>query len=229
MASRIASFLNEPLTDFRQEQNAQAMRTAITKVRGGLGREYDLVIGGARVKTAEKNRSINPAKPSEVVGIHQKAGREHVEPAVQAALKAFETWKNAPVAEWATLLFRIAEIMRERKFEFDAWLVLEAGKNWDEAEADTCEAIDFCELYARSAMNLAAAEPVVQLAGERDSLRYIALGAGAVISPWNFPLAIMCGMTMAAVVCGNTVIMKPSSDTPTIAARFFEALEEAGL
>jgi len=205
------------------------MREAIAKVRGELGREYDLVIGGKHQRTAEKIRSINPAHPSEVAGIHQKADREHVEPAIQAALAAFESWKNAPAEGRAGLVFRVAEILRKRKFEFNAWLVLEAGKNWDEAEADTCEAIDFCELYARTALHLAEAAPVVQLPGERDLLRYIALGAGAVIAPWNFPLAILCGMTVAAVVCGNTVVLKPSSDSPTIAAKFFEALEQAGL
>jgi 1-pyrroline-5-carboxylate dehydrogenase len=229
MSSRIASFSNEPVLDFRLEDNARAMRDALAMVRGELGREYDLVIGGARARTADKIRSINPAKPSQVVGIHQKAGREHVEPAMQAALAAFESWKNAPATERAGLIFRVADILRKRKLEFDSWLVLEAGKNWDEADADTCEAIDFCELYAQSALTLAAAEPIVQLPGERDSLRYIALGVGAVIPPWNFPLAIMAGMTVAAVVCGNTVVLKPSSEAPTIAAKFFEALEEAGM
>ena len=225
-------FANEaPVSFGRPEdaENARTMREAIAKVRSELGREYDLVIGGKRQRTAEKIRSINPAHPSEVAGIHQKADREHVEPAIQAALAAFESWKNAPAEQRAALVFRVAEILHRRKFEFNAWLVLEAGKNWDEAEADTCEAIDFCELYARTALHLAEAAPVVQLPGERDLLRYIALGAGAVIAPWNFPLAILCGMTMAAVVCGNTVVLKPSSDSPTIAAKFFEALEQAGL
>jgi 1-pyrroline-5-carboxylate dehydrogenase len=148
---------------------------------------------------------------------------------MQAALSAFESWKNVAAEERATLLFRTAEIVRKRKPEFNAWMVLEVGKNWDEAEADTCEAIDFLEFYARLALHMAEAQPAVQLPGERDALRYIALGVGAVIPPWNFPLAIMCGMTAAAVVCGNTVVLKPSSDSPTIAAKFFEALEEAGL
>jgi 1-pyrroline-5-carboxylate dehydrogenase len=228
MAS-ISPFSNEPVLDFRREENAAAMRAAIAKVRHELGREYDLVIGRQRVRTAEKIASINPARPAEIVGIHQKAGRDQVQPAMQAALQAFESWKNASAAERAGLVFRTAAILRQRKLEFNAWLILEAGKNWDEAEADTCEAIDFCELYARSALKLDQAEPVVQLPGERDFLRYIPLGVGAVISPWNFPLAIMCGMTVAAVVCGNTVVLKPSSDAPTIAAKFFEAMEEAGL
>jgi 1-pyrroline-5-carboxylate dehydrogenase len=230
--SSIRPFANEVPAGFARPEdfaNAQAMRQAIAHARTELGREYDLVIGGKRERTAEKIRSLNPAHPSEVVGIHQKAGREHVEPAMQAALAAFESWKNVSAQDRAGLVFRVAEILRKRKFEFNAWLVLETGKNWDEAEADTCEAIDFCELYARTALHLAEAEPVVQLPGERDALRYIALGVGAVIAPWNFPLAILCGMTVAAVVCGNSVVLKPSSDSPTIAAKFFEALEQAGL
>jgi 1-pyrroline-5-carboxylate dehydrogenase len=222
-------FSNEPLVNFREEANARAMRAAIAKVRGELGREYDLVIGGRRVRTEGKILSLNPARPAEIAGVHQKAGAEHVEPAMQAALQAFESWKNVPAEERAALVFRVADILRRRKFEFNAWLVLEVGKNWDEAEADTCEAIDFCDLYAHTALRLAEAQPVVQLPGEKDLLRYIALGVGAVIAPWNFPLAILCGMTVASIVCGNAVILKPSSDSPTIAAKLFEALEEAGL
>jgi 1-pyrroline-5-carboxylate dehydrogenase len=225
----IRPFSNQPVTDFRVAANAQAMRAAIEKVRGELGREYDLVIGGQRSRTSEKIRSMNPARPSEVVGVHQKAAREHVEPAMQAALEAFRSWKTVAAEERAELLLRTAEIIRRRKPEFNAWMVLEVGKNWDEAEADTCEAIDFCEFYARLALRMAQAEPAVQLPGERDLLRYIPLGVGAVIPPWNFPLAIMCGMTVASVVCGNTVVLKPSSDSPTIAVKFFEALKEAGL
>ncbi|HEY2845073.1 MAG TPA: aldehyde dehydrogenase family protein, partial [Bryobacteraceae bacterium] len=225
----MGAFTNEPLTDFRVEANAAAMRAAIEKVRSELGREYDLVIGGKRSRTTEKIRSLNPARPAEVVGVHQKAGREHVEPAMEAALAAFASWKNVAVKDRAGLLLRTAEIIRKRKPEFNAWMILEVGKNWDEAEADTCEAIDFCEFYARLALRMDQAEPAVQLPGERDALRYIPLGVGAVISPWNFPLAIMCGMTVASVVCGNTVVLKPSSDSPSISAKFFEALEEAGL
>jgi 1-pyrroline-5-carboxylate dehydrogenase len=229
LATSIQSFSNEPPANFHREENAQAMRAAISKVQSELGREYGLVIGGRHIRTTDKLRSLNPAHPAEVVGIHQKAGYEQIEPAMQAALRAFESWKNVPAEERAALLFKLADILRRRKFEFNAWMVMEVGKNWDEAEADTCEAIDFCELYARAALHLAEAQPVVQLPGERDSLRYIALGVGAVIAPWNFPLAILCGMTVASIVCGNTVILKPSSDSPTIAAKLLEALEEAGL
>jgi 1-pyrroline-5-carboxylate dehydrogenase len=222
-------FANEPFTDFSREETARKMRAAIEKVRGQLGREYDLIIGGKRTKTADKIKSLNPAKPSQIVGIHQKAGAEHVEPAMQAALKAFESWSRTSVEERAGLLFRVADTMRERKLEFCAWLVFEVSKNWAEADADIAETIDFCDYYARLALRLAKAETDVQLPGEHDMLRYIPLGVGAVIPPWNFPCAIMAGMTCASIVAGNTVILKPSSDSPTIAAKFVELLEECGM
>ena len=140
-----APFKNEAFVDFTREDNVRKMRSAIEKVRGQLGREYDLVIGGKRIKTGEKIRSINPAKPSEVVGVHQKAGKEHVEPAVQAALAVFTHWSQTSAQERASLLFRVADVMRERKLEYMAWLVFEVSKNWLEADADISETIDFCE------------------------------------------------------------------------------------
>ena len=223
-------FRNEPLIDFsRDEAAARAMRAAIEKVRSELGREYDLVIGGRRSRTSGKIKSINPARPSQVVGIHQKAGTEHAGPAVEAALAAFESWKRTPVEERAGLLLRAGDLIRERKFEFEAWLIFEVGKNWAEADGDIAETIDFCEFYSREALRLGRAETPVQLPGERDLLRYIPLGVGAVIPPWNFPAAIMAGMTLASLVSGNTVVLKPSSDSPTIAAKFFEVLQEAGM
>jgi 1-pyrroline-5-carboxylate dehydrogenase len=222
-------FVNEPLTDFTREENARKMRAAIEKVRGQLGREYDLIIGGRRVKTTDKIKSLNPAKPSQIVGIHQKAGKEHVEPAMKAALAAFESWSQTSFEERASLLFRVGDLLRERKFEFGAWMVFEVSKNWTEADADVAETIDFCEYYSREALRLARTELPVQMAGERDTLLYIPLGVGAVIPPWNFPCAIMAGMTLASIVSGNTMILKPSSDSPTIAAKFVELLEEAGM
>jgi 1-pyrroline-5-carboxylate dehydrogenase len=223
------SFKNEPFTDFTHPDNVRAMQAALRKVKSELGREYDLIIGGKLVKTQAKIKSLNPAHPSEVVGIHQKADKEHVEPAMQAALKAFETWKNVPVEERASLLFRASAIVKKRKLELCAWLVCEVGKNWAEADADIAETIDFLEFYGREALRLSKAETPVQLPGEHDQLVYVPLGVGAVIPPWNFPCAIMAGMTTAAIVCGNTVILKPSSDSPTIAAKFMEVLIEAGL
>jgi 1-pyrroline-5-carboxylate dehydrogenase len=164
-----------------------------------------------------------------MVGVHQKAGAEHAEQAVEAALKAFETWRFVAAEERASLLLHAADLIRERKFDFCAWLTYEVGKNWAEADADVGETIDFLEFYAREALRLARATTPIQLPGERNELLYIPLGVGAVISPWNFPFAIMAGMTAAAIVTGNTVVMKPSSDSPTIAARFMEVLEEAGM
>jgi 1-pyrroline-5-carboxylate dehydrogenase len=222
-------FKNEPSIDWSNPENTRRMSVAIEKVRNELGREYDLVIGGRRVKTAEKTQSLNPAKPTEVVGRFSAAGAAEVEPAMQAALKAFETWKYSTVKERTGLLFRVSHLLRERKFELMAWMVFEVGKNWPEADGDIAELIDFCDFYALEALRLAEAKTPVQLPGERDWLRYIPLGVGAVIPPWNFPGAIMGGMTLASIVCGNTVVLKPSGDSPTIAAKFFEILEEAGL
>ncbi|HJT69078.1 MAG TPA: L-glutamate gamma-semialdehyde dehydrogenase, partial [Terriglobales bacterium] len=227
--AQLQPFRNEPVTNFSKWDVAREMREALDRVRGQLGREYDLIIGGHRIRTSEKIHSLNPARPSEIVGVHQKAGREHVEPAMQAALKAFESWSRSPLEQRVELLFRTAELLRERKFELMAWLVYEVSKNWAEADADIAETIDFCELYAREALKLAKVKTEVQLPGEHDQLFYIPLGVGAVIPPWNFPCAIMAGMTLASIVCGNTVILKPSSDSPTIAAKFVEILEEAGM
>ena len=223
------AFRNEPFTDFTRDDVARDMRNALKSVGDQLGHEYDLVIGGRRLRTAAKIESVNPAKPSQVVGVHQKADASHAEQAMQAAQTAFESWKNAPVEERASLLLRAAEIIRQRHLEFCAWLTYEVGKNWAEADADVGETIDFLEFYAREALRLAKTETPIQYPGERDSLMYIPLGVGAVIPPWNFPLAIMAGMTTAAIVCGNTVVLNPSSDSPTIAARFFAVLEEAGM
>jgi 1-pyrroline-5-carboxylate dehydrogenase len=224
-----AVFKNEPSVDFTNPENMRRMRNALAKVRNELGREYDLVIGGRRVKTAEKSQSLNPAKPSEVVGAFSVAGAGEVEPAMQAALKAFQTWKYTSWEERTNLLFRVSHLLRERKFEMMAWMVFEVGKNWAEADGDIAELIDFCDFYALEALRLSKSEPPVQLPGERGWLKYIPLGVGAVIPPWNFPGAIMGGMTLASIVCGNTVILKPSGDSPAIAAKFFEILEEAGL
>jgi 1-pyrroline-5-carboxylate dehydrogenase len=222
-------FANEPFTDFKAPENAAKMREALESVARQLGREYDLVIGGERLKTAEKITSVNPARPAQVVGVHQKAGAEHAEPAMAAALRAFESWSRTSWDERVSLLLGVADAIRRRKFEFCAWLTFEVGKNWAEADADVGETIDFLEFYAREAVRLAAARTPIQYPGERNELLYVPLGVGAVIPPWNFPFAIMAGMTAASIVCGNTVILKPSSDAPTIAAKFVEVLEEAGM
>jgi 1-pyrroline-5-carboxylate dehydrogenase len=223
------AFVNEPFVDFKSPENARAMQAALDHVASQLGREYDLIIGGNRTRTEGKIRSLNPARPAEIVAVHQKAGAEHAEEAMTAALSAFETWSRVPVETRVSLVLATADVIRQRKFEFCAWLTYEVGKNWAEADADVAETIDFLEFYAREALRLAAATTPIQYPGERNQLLYIPLGVGAVIPPWNFPFAIMAGMTAAAIVTGNTVILKPSSDAPTIAAKFVEVLEEAGL
>jgi 1-pyrroline-5-carboxylate dehydrogenase len=228
-STSLTPFVNEPFVDFTLPENKRRMQEALDDVRSKLGREYDIVIGGKRIKTAGKIFSMNPARPAEVIGVHQRAVEEHVEPAMQAAQAAFATWSRTPIEERAALLFRAAALIRERSFEFCAWLTLEVGKNWAEADADVGETIDFLEFYGREALRLHQAKTPIQFPGERNQLRYVPLGVGAVIPPWNFPFAIMAGMTAASIVCGNTVILKPSVDAPTIAAKFMELLEEVGV
>ncbi len=223
------TFANEPFTDFSTNENKGAMALALKVVEQQLGREYDIVIGGERIKTADKIKSVNPARPAQLVGVHQKADAEHAAEAMTAAQSAFEQWSRTPVEERVSLLLNAADEIRKRKFEFMAWLTYEVGKNWAEADADVGETIDFLEFYAREALRLAAAKTPIQYPGERNELHYVPLGVGAVIPPWNFPFAIMAGMTAASIVTGNTVILKPSSDAPTIAARFVDVLQQAGM
>ncbi|MGA9998122.1 MAG: L-glutamate gamma-semialdehyde dehydrogenase [Pyrinomonadaceae bacterium] len=224
-----SEFRNEPFTDFSREENARAMRAAIEKVKSELGREYPLVIGGERITTEKKLESLNPAKKTEVVGRFQKATEELARRSVETASETFKTWRNVPAHQRADLLFRVATLMRERKHEMSAWMIYEVGKSWAEADGDTAEAIDFCEFYAREMVRYAGDQPLTKIEGEDNRLEYIPLGVGVVIPPWNFPLAIMAGMTVASVVTGNTVVLKPSSDAPMIAYKFFELLEEAGI
>jgi delta-1-pyrroline-5-carboxylate dehydrogenase, group 2, putative len=224
----LPAFRNEPYLDFSVPANRQAMERALREVRSQFGREYELLIAGERVRTGDLLPSINPSRPSEIVGLHHKATPELAARAIESAYDYFGEWSRTSPESRVEMLLRAAEIIRQRKLEFDAWLVYEAGKTWPEAEADVSEAIDFCEYYARQMLRLAHPEPLLQLPGEKDRMVYLPLGVGVVIPPWNFPLAIMAGMTTAALVTGNTVVLKPSSDTPTIAAKFAEVLLEAG-
>lgn len=224
-------FKNEPFTEYSQPENAAAMTAALEKVKSELGREYPVVIGGEKITLAEKFQSFNPANKTEVVGVFSEVDTDTslVEKAIDAASHAFKTWKNVSPADRAEYLFKIAALMRERKHEFSAWMVYEVSKTWAEADGDTAEAIDFMEFYGREMLRWSERQPITHVPGEDNRLEYIPLGVGAIIPPWNFPLAIMAGMTMAAVVTGNTVVLKPSSDSPTIAAKFVELLEEVGL
>lgn len=221
-------FANEPYRDFSVPEHRAAMEAALAQVRAQLGREYPLLLEGKSESSSDKLFSYNPSNPKEVIGIHQKASAEQANRAVEAAFAYFPAWSAVAPEIRAAKLLRAVEILKERKSEFNAWLVLESGKNWVEAEADTAEAIDFCDYYARQMLHLARPAELVQMPGEYGRLEYLGLGVGIVIPPWNFPLAIMAGMTVAALVSGNTVVVKPSSDTPTIAAKFMEVLLDAG-
>jgi len=225
----LTPFRNEPFTDFSTAENQRAMQEALSVARSALGQSYDLYIGGCPERTAKKFHSVNPARPAEIVGTHFEAGPEEAQAAIDAAQIAFATWKHNTVADRAGLLLKAAALIRKRHLDFCAWLTLEVGKNFAEADADVGECIDFLEFYAREALKLDAASTPIQFPGERNLLRYVPLGVGAVIPPWNFPFAIMAGMTCAAIVTGNTVVLKPSPDAPTIAARFVELMIEAGL
>lgn len=224
-------FRNEPFTDFSKAENADAMRAALAKVKSELGREYPVVINGEKIALEHRFKSINPSNTAEVVGVFSEGDSDTslVEKAINAATEAFNTWRKVEPAIRAEYLFKIADIMRQRKHELSAWMVYEVSKTWAEADGDTAEAIDFCDFYGREMLKWAAEQPVTPYPGEKNIFEYIPLGVGAVIPPWNFPLAIMAGMTLAAVVSGNTVVLKPSSDSPTIAAKFMEIVEEVGL
>ncbi|MBA4602197.1 L-glutamate gamma-semialdehyde dehydrogenase [Thermoactinomyces mirandus] len=222
-------YRNEPFTDFSKEENRTVFESALKKVRSELGKEYDIIIGGEHIKTDRKVQSINPSSVDEVIGIISHADEELAEKAMQTAAKTFETWKRVSPEARASVLFKAAAVLRRRKHEFSSWMVLEAGKSWPEADADTAEAIDFMEFYGREMIRLSQRQPLARIPGEINNLYYIPLGVGAIIPPWNFPLAIMAGMTTAAVVAGNTVVLKPASPTNVIAAKFMEVLKEAGL
>jgi 1-pyrroline-5-carboxylate dehydrogenase len=222
-------FVNEPLSDFTKPDVAAAFQAALDKVAGELGAEYPLVVGGEKIMTDARIKSVDPANPGRLIGSVSKADKAIVQKAIDAAEKAFATWKFVPAEERAQYLFDAARLMRERKHEFSATMVYEVSKSWVEADADTAEAIDFLEFYGREAIRLSQDQPLTRIPGEDNSLEYIPLGVGAVIPPWNFPLAIMLGMTSASFAAGNTVLLKPSSDAPVIAARFMALLEEVGL
>jgi RHH-type proline utilization regulon transcriptional repressor/proline dehydrogenase/delta 1-pyrroline-5-carboxylate dehydrogenase len=223
------AFLNEPELDFSREESRRRLSGALAEVRRQLGRYYPLVINGEEVKTGEEIVSLNPSHPDEIVGRAARAGIAEAERSVDAALRALPAWRETPAAERADLLFRASEAMRERRDELAAWEVVEAGKPWREADADVCEAIDYLAYYGREMLRVAPARLLDELPGEVNLYHYQARGLAVVIAPWNFPLAILTGMTAAALVAGNCVIMKPAGQTPVIAAKLMEVLREAGL
>jgi len=226
---RINPFANEAIRTFASPADTESIEKALQRARAQSNRFYPVVIGGQAVDTAARTESRNPARPDEIVGRVGSASAAQANDAVETAALTFETWKRVAPAERAGYLFRAAELIRGRRDDFNAVLVLEVGKSWIEADADTAEAIDFLEFYAREALRYAHAPPLTPVAGEENTLSYLPLGVGIVIPPWNFAFAIMAGMTTAALVTGNTVVLKPSSDSPVIAALFVDLLHEVGL
>jgi 1-pyrroline-5-carboxylate dehydrogenase len=221
-------YVTEPYSDFTDPAARAAYEVALAGVRSSLGAAYPLVIGGEEIITDRHITSVNPAMPDQIVGTVAAASRPHVDAALDAAWTAFGGWAAIGADERAALVARVGDILRDRKYEFAAWETYEAGKNWAEAEADVAEAIDFCHYYAHQAVRMAAPVPVHEYPGERNDSFLIPVGAGAVIPPWNFPLAILAGMTMGPVAAGNTVVLKPASNTPVIGAKFMEVVAEAG-
>ncbi len=227
--TKISAFQNETYKDYTLPRERKAMEAALQKTGSALGKVYPHIIGGKRIGTSEAIASRNPARPSEVIGNFAKGTTQHAELALQTASKAFLTWSKVPYDKRANVVFKAAKIARRRRYEINAWMVREVGKNWGEADADTAEAIDFLEFYAREMMRFGGPQPLHQFPGEKDWLEYIPLGVGIIIPPWNFPFAILVGMSAAAIVTGNTIVLKPSSDSPMMGWLFHEIMEEAGL
>ena len=224
-----ARFTNEPICDYSKEENLQGALAAVRSLEAGLGGYYPAVIGGRRIETEKSIVSTCPALPDRIVGRVASCTRAHVDEAIVAARQAFPAWARTDPEVRAATLVRLASLLRRDRFDFIALLAMEIGKDWYESDAEIAEAIDFCEYYARLALEHFQFRPLTRLPSEDNCYSYIPLGVGVVISPWNFPLAILTGMTMAAVVSGNAVLVKPSSDTPVLAARLVDLASEAGI
>ncbi len=226
---KLSPFRNEPITDFSKGKAHQKQTEALNQVKKKLGKTYEIVIGGKKLRTAQKFSSYNPSNKDQVVGTFYKGTKELADKAIKEAAKKFETWKDVPAEKRASYLFKAAEICRKKRYEINAWMIFEAGKSYVEADADTAEAIDFLEFYGREALRYAKEQPITPVKGEKNKLVYIPLGVGVAVPPWNFPFAIMVGITSAALVSGNTVVLKPSSDTPMMGKLFYDIITEAGL
>ena len=222
-------FRTEPYVDFSQETPKRDMLHAIDMVAGEVGREYPLRIGGEEIITPEKIKSVCPAAYQQAIGLVSKANSDQADRAVKVAAENFKWWSRTDPEMRARILVKAAAIMRRRLYELSAWMCFEVSKSWIEAYAGVCEAIDFLDFYGREMVRLSGGQPLTPFEGEENEYRYIPLGVCVVIPPWNFPCAIMAGMTSAALVTGNSVVLKPASTAPVIAAKFVEIMQEAGL
>ncbi len=226
---KVKPFRNEPFTDFSKKSNLEKQKRALASVKKQLGKTYPLVIDGKKLKSDGKIISYNPSDKDEVIAKFYKGTKEIARHAVESAYKKFREWRYVSPEERASYLFKAAALARKKKFEINAWMIYETGKNYAEADGDTAEAIDFMEFYAREMLRSAAGQPVTSIKGERNELIYLPLGVGVTVPPWNFPFAILVGMTSAAIVTGNTVVLKPSSDSPMMGKIFCDIMKEVGL
>jgi RHH-type proline utilization regulon transcriptional repressor/proline dehydrogenase/delta 1-pyrroline-5-carboxylate dehydrogenase len=224
-----ARFVNEPAADFTRSEVRAAFPAALAEVRARLGRTYPLLIGGREVRTSDTLASVNPARPAEVIGHVCQAGREEIDQAVGAARAALPSWRDTSPRVRAACLFRAADLARKRIFNLAAWEILEVGKQWDQAHADVIEAVDFLEYYGREMLRLAGPHRMGRAPGELNQYLYQPKGLAAVIAPWNFPLAISCGMCSAAVVTGNCVLYKPAGVSAVVGYTLAELFRDAGL
>jgi 1-pyrroline-5-carboxylate dehydrogenase len=225
----MSPFKTEFPYDFSKSEHSDMQKSALAELKYQFGKEYANNIAGNEITTEKKTNSYSPANKNILIGTFQKSGALDAENAIVAAEKAFQTWKNVPAIERAEYFLRASEIIKSRRYEINAWMISESGKNYLEADADTCEAIDFLEFYSREAIRYSENQDLTGMVGEKNEYFYIPLGVGVVIPPWNFPFAIMAGMTTAAIVSGNTVVLKPSSETPMMARLFFDIMSEVGL
>jgi 1-pyrroline-5-carboxylate dehydrogenase len=226
---KLKQFKNEEYADFSNPKICKKQKDALKYVQKRLGKTYNIVIGDKKLTSDQILSSYNPSNKDEVISKFYKGTKELADLAVKEAAKKFEQWKSFPVEKRVKILLDAAQIARKRKFEINAWMILEAGKNFAEAEADTAEAIDFMEFYAREMLRYSSKQPITPQKGEKNDLVYLPLGVGVVIPPWNFPFAILAGMSSAAIVTGNTIVLKPSSDTPMMGQLYYEIMKEAGL
>lgn len=226
----LPEYRNEPFVDFSQPQIRAAMEEGLRRVEGQLGREYPLWIGGREVAGRGPTfASTNPSKPSQVIGTFHTPDEAQIDEAVQVATEAFRRWREVPPEERSVIFMRAAQMMRRNRYDYLAWLILEVGKNWVEAEAEVAEAIDHFEWNAREILKFSQPQPVAAFPGEFNQMIYIPLGPGVVIPPWNYPYGIAMGMSLAAIAAGNTVILKPASDAAALGHVYARLMKEAGL
>ncbi|MEN6296164.1 MAG: L-glutamate gamma-semialdehyde dehydrogenase [Chloroherpetonaceae bacterium] len=222
-------FSNQSYIDFSNPDNVKKQKEALSMVESQFGREYPNIIGGKEIFSDKKTKSLDPSDTSKIVGIFQKSGADQAELAINTAYETFQWWRNFPADERAKYLFKAAELIRKRRYEINAWMIKEVGKNYAEADGDVSEGVDFLEYYGREMLRYMKGGEIPSMAGEFSEYFYIPLGVGIIIPPWNFPFAIMAGMTAAAIVTGNTVVLKPSSDSPMMAYLFARIMQEVGL